>query len=353
MSTGSFSLGTIADHLGVQLDGDARSRAIAGLNTLNDAGPDDLSYLGDAKYVSQLATTRAAAVLVSRKLGDDLSFRGELLLVDDASIAINRVLELMAPPIPRPAAGVDPMARVADSAVLGNNVAIGPTAVVGERVTIGHNTIIHAGVILADDVTIGEQCELFPNVVIRERCVIGHRVIIHANSVLGTDGFGYRFDGRQHVKAVHIGTVVIEDDVEIGSCTTIDRGKFAETRIGAGTKIDNQVQIAHNVRMGRLCILCANAGVAGSTIMGDGVMLGGGAGLKDHITVGSRTLVGGYSGVMTDVAAGTTMVGNPAVPQRQFMREQASVRKLPELIKELRALQQRVAELERRGNATA
>ena len=319
---------------------------MAGVNTLDDAGPDELAFLSDAKYRPRLADTKAGAVLVSDGLADE-SVRVPQVNVPNAAAAADTVLAMMAPPASRPDVGIDPSARVASTATLGRDVAIGPNAVVGDRCVIGHKTILHAGVVLHDDVTIGDGCELFPGVVIRERCTIGCRVTIHANSVVGTDGFGYRFDGRQHRKIPHVGTVVIEDDVEIGSCTTIDRGKFAETRIGSGTKIDNLVQIAHNVRIGRLCILCANVGIAGSTTVGDGVVLAGGSGLKDHIKVGDRAIIGAYGGATNDVPAGTTLVGVPGVPQRQFLREQAALRKLPELVKELRDLQKRLDALEK------
>ena len=331
----------ICHHLSVEPPAGAEGLEVAGVNTLDDAGPDELAFLSDSKYLPRLAQTKAGAVLVTSELADETAGVPQVR-VPNAAAAADAVLAMMAPPVSRPAAGIDSSARVAPSATLGRDVAIGPYAVVGERCVLGHNTVVHAGVVLHDDVTLGDGCELFSNVVVRERCTIGCRVTIHANSVVGTDGFGYRFDGRQHRKIPHVGTVVIEDDVEIGSCTTIDRGKFAETRIGSGTKIDNLVQIAHNVRIGRLCILCANVGIAGSTIVGDGVIMAGGSGLKDHIKVGDRVTVGAYSGATNDVPAGTTLVGVPGIPQRQFLREQAALRKLPEIAKQIRDLQKRL-----------
>src|SRR4029079_3000712 len=174
-------------------------------------------------------------------------------------------------PVPRPPAGVDPAARVAGSATLGAGVAVGPHVYVGERAAIAARAVLHPGVYLGDDTVVGEDCQLFPNVVVRERITLGNRVIIHAGTVLGTDGFGYRWDGTKHAKVPQIGTIVVEDDVEIGSCVCVDRAKCGATRIGQGTKIDNLVQIAHNVRAGPHCLIAGQAGVAGSVTLGTGV----------------------------------------------------------------------------------
>ena len=261
---------------------------------------------------------------------------------------MQRLLEYLAPPVPRPAAGIHPGAVVADTASIGRDVAIGPHCMVGANVALGHGTVLHAGVTIGDDVTIGDECELFAGVVVRERCTIGHRVTIHANSVIGTDGFGYRWDGTKHAKQPHIGTVVIEDDVEIGSCTCIDRGKIDETRVGSGTKIDNLVQVGHNVRIGRHCILCAGVGVGGTAVLEDGVVLGGAAGVRDHVRLGAGVQVGALSGIPNDIPAGQAVVGAPALPHRDYLREQAAIRKLPEALRTIRALANRVAELEAR-----
>lgn len=342
----NLTLGEIASRLGTSAPNSVRDLVITGINTLEDAGEEELSFLGLAKYRHQLPTTQAAAVFVSEEFAD-ASVAVVQLVVKDAAAAADAVLGMLAPPVPRPPVGVDASAHVATSATLGRDVAIGPNAFVGERVVLGHNAVLHAGVVVGDDATVGDGTELFPHVVIRERCTIGHRVAIHANAVIGTDGFGYRFDGQRHAKIPHVGTVVIEDEVEIGSGTTIDRGKFAETRIGGGTKIDNLVQIGHNVRLGRLCIVCANVGIAGSTIVGDGVILAGGAGLKDHITIGKGARIAAYTGVGNDVPPGATLMGALyGMPQKQFLREQAALRRLPELMKQVRELQKQVAELQ-------
>ena len=335
------TLAQIARHLDLDPPAGAAEVVIDAINTLDDATPAELTFLCDPRYAARLKTTRAAAVLVTRGLPTPAD--RPFLEVDNGEAAANAVLELLALPVPRPPAGVDPSARVAPSAVVGEGAAVGPNCVVGERVRLGAGCVLHAGVVLHDDVTLGDSCELFANVVVRERCSLGDRVVVHANSVIGTDGFGYRFDGRRHVKVPHVGTVVIEADVEIGSCTTIDRGKFAETRVGAGSKIDNLVQIAHNVRIGRLCIVCANAGIAGSTTLGDGVVLAGGAGIKDHVHLGAGARIAAMTGVGRDVAPKETLMGALyGMPQKQFLREQAAMRRLPELSKQVKELQKQV-----------
>jgi UDP-3-O-[3-hydroxymyristoyl] glucosamine N-acyltransferase len=214
--------------------------------------------------------------------------------------------------------------------------------VIGQRSTIGDGTVLHAGVFIGDDVSIGESCQLFPNVVVRERITIGNRVIIHASSVLGTDGFGYHWDGQRHVKIPQIGTVIVEDDVEIGSCVCIDRARFSTTRVGRGTKIDNLVQVAHNVQVGPHCIIVGQAGVAGSARLGQGVVLGGQAGVRDHITIGDGAVAAARSGVVEDVDPNTAVSGTPALPHRQSLREQAALRRLPDLLVQVRKLQEQI-----------
>ena len=269
-----------------------------------------------------------------------------LLQVEDAELATARVLERLAPPIPRPLPGVHPAAIVAASARLGEECRIGPGVVIGERCVIGDRSVLHANVYIGDDTTLGSDCEMLPNVVLRERITVGHRVIIHAGSVIGSDGFGYRWDGTRHVKVPQIGVVVIEDDVEIGSCACIDRAKFAETRIGRGTKIDNLVQIAHNVRIGPHCVIVGQAGMAGSVTLGAGVVLGGQSAVRDHISLGDGAMLAACSGLMEDIDPRQVMSGVPALPHRQSLREQAALRRLPDLVVQVRKLQEQVERLQ-------
>lgn len=342
MTHTQFTLGQIAARLGCQAPPPSSAGiAIAGPASLEEAGPSDISLLASKRYLRQFATTKAAAVLVTRSVELPPASGGPVvLLVDDAEEAMIRVLEMFAPPVPRPPAGVDPSARVDASAELADDVRVGPFAVVGARCRIGSRTVLHAGVFLGDDVTVGPDCELFPHVTVRERITIGHRVIIHANSVLGADGFGYRWNGKQHAKIPQIGTVIIEDDVEIGSCVCIDRAKFGVTRVGRGSKIDNLVQVAHNVVIGPHCILAGQSGVAGSARLGSGVALGGQCAVRDHVQLGDGAAVAACAGVAADVPPATAVGGAPAVLNRQFLREQAALRHLPDLIRQVRKIQE-------------
>lgn len=350
------TLSAIADLLSVSLPPDsAGDKVILGLNTLTAATPDQLSFLASDKYAKDLSNTRAAAVLVHRKIrltNVAVPAGVALIVVDDADLAMAKVLAMFAPPIPRPAVGVDSMARVAATAVIGDGCRIGPFVVIGERVKLGDRCVLHAGVYVGDDTVLGDDCELYPNVVIRERITLGRRVIIHAGSVIGTDGFGYRWDGKQHAKIPQIGTVVIEDDVEIGSCSCVDRAKFDETRVGRGSKLDNLVQVGHNSRTGPFCIMAGQSALAGSVTLGAGVVLGGQSAIRDHVTFGDGAMLAGCSGAMDDVPAKQVVSGLPAVPHRQSMREQAAIRELPELRVQIRKMQEELDALRKRCEGT-
>jgi UDP-3-O-[3-hydroxymyristoyl] glucosamine N-acyltransferase len=341
----TVTLGQIAALLGCPAPSKPDTK-ITGVAALADAGASDISYLVSDKYLEQFNSTDAVAVLVANKIKARAELTGPaILVVDDAELAVARILEFFAPPVPRPPAGVDSSARVDRSAVVGENAAIGPFVFVGAGSRIGARTVLHAGVYVGDNVTIGEDCELFPNVTVRERITIGRRVIIHANSVLGTDGFGYRWDGSKHAKIPQIGTVVIEDDVEIGSCVCIDRAKFGVTRVGIGTKIDNLVQIGHNVIIGPHCIIVGQAGLAGSVTLGAGVILGGQTAVRDHLTIGDGAKAAACSAIAEDVEPNTIVSGMPAFPHRQSLREQAALRRLPDLVVQVRKLQEEIERL--------
>jgi UDP-3-O-[3-hydroxymyristoyl] glucosamine N-acyltransferase len=343
----SFTLSHIATLLGCPAPSHP-NLAITGMATLAEAVETDISYLGSDAYLKDFATTKAAAVIVKRGMKLPPGPTKPLLIVDNADLAQVKILELLAPPIPRPKVGLAPSARVAPSAVLEESVAVGPNVTIGERTTIGRGTVIHPGVVIGDDVIIGEQCEFFPNVVIRERITIGSRVIIHAGSVLGSDGFGYRWDGQRHAKIPQIGTVIVEDDVEIGSCVCVDRAKFSSTRIGRGTKIDNLVQVAHNCQIGPHCIIVGQAGLAGSAKLGTGVVLGGQSAVRDHVTMGDASMAAARSGVAEDVDPKAVVSGMPALPHRQSLREQAALRRLPDLMVTVRKLEEEIEKL--KGN---
>jgi UDP-3-O-[3-hydroxymyristoyl] glucosamine N-acyltransferase len=341
------TLADIAQLLNCPAPSGADRRPITGLATLDEATSDQLTFVGSERYAVQLPSSQAAAAIVERRIKVPPQWESRVLRVDDADLAVANVLALFAPQVPHPPAGVDPAARIDPTATLGENVSIGPFVVVGARSRIGSGTIVHAGVILGDDVVVGESCHFFPHVVIRERITIGSRVTIHAGSILGTDGFGYRWDGRQHQKVPQIGTVVIEDDVEIGSCVCIDRAKFSTTRIGRGTKIDNLVQIGHNVQIGPHCIIVGQAGLAGSSRLGTGVVLGGQAAVRDHIKIGDGAMAAACSAVAEDVEPNQVVSGTPALPHRQSLREQGALRHLPELRAHVRKLQEELDALKK------
>jgi UDP-3-O-[3-hydroxymyristoyl] glucosamine N-acyltransferase len=326
---------------------DHADRVITGVAGLEDAGPGDLSLLSSKRYLKQFAATSAGAVLVDRAIALQPGKQTPaVLLVDDAELAMAHILQQFAPPVPRPPAGVDASARLDPSAHLDPTAAVGCFAFVGARCRVGCRSVLHSGVYLGDDVTVGDDCELFPHVVVRERITIGHRVVIHANSVLGTDGFGYRWDGSRHAKVPQIGTVVIEDDVEIGSCVCIDRAKFGATLIGRGTKIDNLVQIGHNVVVGPHCIIVGQAGLAGSARLGTGVVLGGQVAVRDHVSLGDGAAAAACAGIAEDVEPRAVVSGIPALPHRQSLREQKALRRLPDLVQQVRELQEQMAKLQ-------
>ena len=339
------TLSDIAAALDVPAPAGAADLRISGLATLADARAGELSFLGAERYLPALTRTAATAVIVQRKVPLPPDVRPAVLLVDNADLAMARVLALFAPPVPRPPVGVHHTAVVSPHASLGPGVRVGPHVVVGDNARVGRDTVLHAGVYVGANTAVGDDCELFPNVVVRERCTLGDRVVVHAGSVIGSDGFGYRWDGRQHVKVPQIGTVVVEDDVEIGSCSCVDRAKFSATVVGRGTKLDNLVQVGHNVRVGPHCVIAGQAGVAGSTDLGAGVVIGGQAAVRDHLSIGDGVQIGGTAGVADDVPAGQSVQGIPALPRRQWLREQAALRRLPELIVQVRKLQEEVAAL--------
>lgn len=296
-----LTLAQIADLLKVVVPAGAGELKLTGAATLAEATPSEISFLGDKRYVAQFTGTRAGAVIVQKRIELPPGHAIPLMPVDDADLALATVLQAFAPPIPRPAAGQNAGSHVSATATIAGSACIGRNVFVGARATIGERVVLHPGVYVGDDCIIGDDCELFPNVVVRERCTLGQRVVIHAGSVIGSDGFGYRWDGAKHAKIPQIGTVIIEDDVEIGSCVCVDRAKFSATRVGRGSKIDNLVQIAHNATLGAHCIMAGQAGVAGSVTLGTGVMLGGQCAVRDHTNMGDGSMLAACSGAMDDV----------------------------------------------------
>lgn len=309
------------------------STVVRGLEMVDRATDSDLTFVGHAKYVRHLETSRALAAVVSSDIPlTDAARTRVILRVKSADHAMMAILERFAPPADLPAIGIDPSARVSSSASIDPTARIGPGVFVGAHASIGPRTCLFAGVSIYEQATIGADCVLHTHVSVRERCVVGNRVILAAGVALGTDGFGYRpsADGRGIAKIPHIGHVVVEDDVEIGANSCVDRGKFGATRIGAGSKIDNLCQIGHNVEIGRCVVMSGLTGVAGSTKIGDGCRIGGGCGIADHLVIGRGVNLAARSGVMSDIPDGATWGGFPAQELRNALREIALIRKLPE-----------------------
>lgn len=313
------------------------------VETLEQAGDDALSWLGDPTYLPLLQTTRAAAVLVPSDCENP--GRAALIRVDDPDLALCEVLRILAPPTTPAEPGVHAAAVVSPDACV-TGAAIGPHCTVQSGATIGPGTQLHAGVFVGRESTIGRDCVLWPNVVVRERVSIHDRVIIHPNATIGADGFGYLAREGRHVKIPQIGTVRIEDDVEIGAQSAVDRARSGVTRIGRGTKIDNLVQIGHNCDIGEHCIVVAQCGISGSSNLGRYVVLAGQAGVVDHITIGDRVTVAVMSCLTRDTPDGAQLRGVPAIDNRKYSRQQAAVRRLPKMIEQMRALSKRIEQLE-------
>lgn len=337
-----MTLGELAKQVGAELVGDP-SLVLRGVAGIREAEPGDITLLAHPKYEAWLQSSRASAVI--RK--DRASAEGRPgLCGKDPYLIFAEVLRVWAPTAPAGPGGVHPQAIVAPGARLGANVSIGPFTVVEDDVEIGARALVESGVFLGRGCRLGEDVHLYPSVVVREFCELGARVIVHAGAVVGSDGFGYAFDGRSHRKVPQIGRVVVEDDVEIGANSTLDRATIGVTRIGRGTKIDNLVHIAHNVEIGPLSILCAQSGISGSTKLGQGVVLAGQSGLVGHIELGDGARVAAQSGVTKSVPAGETVSGYPARSHAKTQRNYAAQGKLPAALTKLRELERRIAALE-------
>lgn len=296
-------------------------------------GPGALVMVSDARRLPVAEGGAASALLVGPGLHPA---HKPALRARDVRVALARALELLHPG-PPPVPGLHPTAIIGARTTVGVDASVGPQVVVGEDCRIGDRAVLMAGCVMGRRVAVGDDTVLYPRVIIYDGTEVGRRVIVHAGAVLGSDGFGYAPEGGQHVKIPHIGRVVIEDDVEIGANTTIDRATLGETRIGAGTKIDNLVQIGHNVTIGRGAIIVAQTGISGSVTIGDGAILAGQVGVKDHVRIGARAMVLARSAVMKDVPDGAVFSGDPARPHRDALRVQALVHQLPDLIKRLDA----------------
>lgn len=331
-----FTTAEIAKHLQGELLGDP-SVKLNGFAPADRAQPGDLTFAENPDYFTRAEQSAASAIIVD---GQFTSTKKILIRVPNARIAFAKALALFFPEPVLPA-GAHPTATIAPSAQIDPSAHVGPHCVIGEKVRIGARSVLQGGNYIGAGCQIGEEVNLFPNVIIYARSEIGNRVRIHAGTVIGSDGFGYVQDNGIHRKVPQIGNVIIRDDVEIGSNVSIDRGALGPTVIGKGTKIDNLVQIAHNVIIGDHCLVISQVGVAGSTKIGNYVILAGQAGIAGHLKIGNRATIAAQAGVMTNIGDGEKYLGSPAQPDRQAKRQMIALQYLPDLLK-------RVAELEKK-----
>jgi UDP-3-O-[3-hydroxymyristoyl] glucosamine N-acyltransferase len=317
-----------------QLLGDG-DQLILAARPLADALPGDITFVEHDKHLAAWNACRASAAIVPP--GIPLNGR-PLIRVADPLMAFVRVVQhLRGRPVVS-GSGISPTARIHSSVKLGEGVSIGDWAIVGEGTEIADNCTLHAGVVLGRFCRLGRDVTLHPHVVLYDDSILGHRVTIHANAVIGADGFGYRIQDGRHVKVPQLGWVEIEDDVEVGACSTIDRGTFGPTRIGTGTKIDNLVQIGHNCQIGRHNVLCSQVGVAGSSTTGDYVVMAGQVGVADHLTIGDQVTIGAKSGVAGSIPSNSQVLGSPATPHKEQVRMMITLEKLPDIRKDVQRI---------------
>jgi UDP-3-O-[3-hydroxymyristoyl] glucosamine N-acyltransferase len=315
---------------------------ITGVSGIRDAQEGDITFASSAKYIDQAASSKAACIIVKELIPD---LKTAQLITPNPYFAFAKAIEVFYPPSAF-LQGISPMASVSSRAVLGKNLSIYPFAVISDEVSLGEGTVILSGVFIGEKSEIGKECIIYPNVVIRENVKIGDRVIIHSGTVIGSDGYGYTFEGNEHYKIPQVGGVIIEDDVEIGSNVSVDRATLGNTVIGKGTKIDNLVQLAHNVKIGERSLIVAQVAIGGSSEIGSYVSIGGQAAIADHAVIESGTMIAGQSGLFGHVKKGVYS-GTPALPHRDWLRSQALLARLPELNKRIKALEDKILRLEK------
>lgn len=305
------------------------SHTITAPEQLENAKETEISFIGNKRYEKLWATSKACVAIVNQDISIEPGENRAFIKVKNADLAMSQVLELFAPSPPVFQANIHPTATIDESASIGNGVKIGAGCYIGPNVVIGENTVIYPNVTILDHCTIGKNTTIWSGTVIRERCHIGSYCILHPNCTIGADGFGFRpCPEKGLVKIPQIGNVIIGNGVEIGANSCVDRGKFSSTILGDGCKIDNLVQIGHNSKLGKFCIMAGNSGLAGSVTLGNGVIIGGSASIKDHTTLGDGVIIGAGSGVTGDVEAGKTMLGYPAVEARDALKQWAILKRL-------------------------
>ncbi len=338
------SLAVLAELVGGCVSGDP-STLISGVAPLDVAGPEQVSFLSNPKFLSKLADSQAAAIIVHPSLQG--SMQTPLLLAENPYLAFAKILTFFEVP-PFAGQGIQLGAHVHPDAIVGENVTIEPGCVICAGATIGSGTHLHPNVVVGVDAVIGDDCLLHANVTVREKSVLGNRVIIQPGAVLGGDGFGFAPNGQSYYKIPQIGHVVIEDDVEIGACSCIDRGTLGVTRIARGVKIDNLVQVAHNVQVGEDTLLVSQAGIAGSTVIGKHCVFGGQSAAAGHVKIGDNVTLAARGGIPNNVDGNQSLAGVPAMPHREWLKATMTMTHLPEMRRELKRLKKQVDELKRK-----
>jgi UDP-3-O-[3-hydroxymyristoyl] glucosamine N-acyltransferase len=337
-----LTVAQLAEQIGAELAGDG-SGQISAVGAVGTACENDVTFITNDKHIPQLKKSRVGAVIVGRCIE---GLAKPQLIVKNVDAALIETLNVFAPKLKAAAEGIDPTAKVGQNVKIANGVSVGAGVVIDDGAEIGKNSVIAGGCKIGENSKLGKNCRLDSNVVVYHNCTIGNNVIIQANSTIGSTGFGYSFIDGSHKLIPHNGGVVIEDFVEIGANCCVDRAKFGNTIIGAGTKIDNLVQIAHNVVIGKCCLIAAQAGISGSCKLGDGVVLAGQVGLVDNIEIGDGTMIGAQAGVMSGTEAGARLLGSPAMDIRDAMKVFGLMKRLPEQAELLKQLRKRIEGLE-------
>jgi UDP-3-O-[3-hydroxymyristoyl] glucosamine N-acyltransferase len=335
-----LSLGEIAEKIGGDLHGDNNQR-ISGVSGIKEAKEGQITFLASPHLLKHLGISQASAVIVGKGVPREALQGKSFIVVENPALASLKLIELFHEPPPA-YRGIDALAFVSEGATISDQALVFPHAFIGKNAVIGADVIIFPFVYIGDGVRIDEASILYPNVTVYKGVTIGKRVIVHAGSVLGSDGFGYIWNGAEHTKIPQIGTLIIEDDVEIGANTAIDRASLNSTIIGKGTKIDNLVQIGHNVSVGSNSIIVSQVGIAGSSTIGRNVILGGQAGVRDHVTVGDNVRAGGGTGITKDVPANSTISGLPHMNHREWLRVQTYLKKLPDIADRLKRVEEQL-----------